>query len=71
MLNWGFSRIVACGLEGKTVTWLTREGAHADLQVGDVARTFVEAFATRLGDIEEIYNVTEEDITVEDLRKET
>ncbi|EXJ77643.1 hypothetical protein A1O3_09871 [Capronia epimyces CBS 606.96] len=24
-LSWGFSRIVACGLEGKSVTWLTRE----------------------------------------------
>ncbi|KIV78897.1 hypothetical protein PV11_06499 [Exophiala sideris] len=25
-LSWGFSRIVACGLEGKSVTWLAREG---------------------------------------------
>lgn len=25
LLSWGFSRIVACGLEGKSVTWLTRE----------------------------------------------
>lgn len=24
-LSWGFSRIVACGLEGKSVTWLDRE----------------------------------------------
>ena len=24
-LSWGFSRIVACGLEGKSVSWLTRE----------------------------------------------
>lgn len=24
-LSWGFSRIVACGLEGKSVTWLERE----------------------------------------------
>lgn len=24
-LSWGFSRIVACGLEGKSVTWLSRE----------------------------------------------
>lgn len=26
-LSWGFSRIVACGLEGKSVTWLQREQA--------------------------------------------
>jgi hypothetical protein len=26
-LSWGFNRIVACGLEGKSTTWLTREGA--------------------------------------------
>jgi lipoate-protein ligase B len=24
-LSWGFSRIIACGLEGKSVTWLNRE----------------------------------------------
>lgn len=24
-LSWGFSRVVACGLEGKSVTWLDRE----------------------------------------------
>ncbi|KIX04932.1 uncharacterized protein Z518_05803 [Rhinocladiella mackenziei CBS 650.93] len=24
-LSWGFSRVVACGLEGKSVTWLMRE----------------------------------------------
>ncbi|KIW67566.1 hypothetical protein PV04_06806 [Phialophora macrospora] len=29
-LSWGFSRIVACGLEGKSVTWLTREMVHPD-----------------------------------------
>jgi lipoate-protein ligase B len=27
-LSWGFSRIVACGLEGKSVTWLARERGH-------------------------------------------
>jgi lipoyl(octanoyl) transferase 2 len=26
-LSWGFGRIVACGLEGKSTTWLAREGA--------------------------------------------
>ncbi|EXJ86193.1 hypothetical protein A1O1_06563 [Capronia coronata CBS 617.96] len=29
-LSWGFSRIVACGLEGKSVTWLTRERGRND-----------------------------------------
>lgn len=30
-LSWGFSRIVACGLEGKSVTWLDREKeSHKD-----------------------------------------
>ncbi|ETI22055.1 hypothetical protein G647_06126 [Cladophialophora carrionii CBS 160.54] len=29
-LSWGFSRIVACGLEGKSVTWLTREMGSSD-----------------------------------------
>lgn len=27
-LSWGFSRIVACGLQGKSVTWLSRERAR-------------------------------------------
>lgn len=25
-LSWGFGRVVACGLEGKSTTWLSREG---------------------------------------------
>jgi lipoyl(octanoyl) transferase len=29
-LSWGFSRIVACGLEGKSVTWVMREKAGAE-----------------------------------------
>lgn len=28
-LSWGFSRIVACGLQGKSVTWLAREMARS------------------------------------------
>lgn len=28
-LSWGFSRIIACGLEGKSVTWLGKEGARS------------------------------------------
>lgn len=69
MLSWGFSRIVACGLEGKSVTWLTREGARDDLEVAEVANVFVGEFAKELGGIEEIYNVREEDIMIEDLRR--
>lgn len=30
-LSWGFSRIVACGLEGKSVTWMTREHSQSGL----------------------------------------
>lgn len=33
-LSWGFSRIVACGLEGKSVTWLSRERQHAQQEQG-------------------------------------
>jgi lipoyl(octanoyl) transferase 2 len=48
-LTWGFSRIVACGLGGKIVTWLAREGADPDLRVEQVARVFAEEFAGALG----------------------
>jgi lipoyl(octanoyl) transferase 2 len=38
-LSYGFGRIVACGLEGKSTTWLAREGAEASrLELRDVAR---------------------------------
>jgi lipoyl(octanoyl) transferase len=69
ILSWGFSRIVACGLKGKSVTWLTREGAQQDLQVANVAGVFVDEFAKGLGVIDEIYNLTEEDVTAAHLRK--
>jgi lipoate-protein ligase B len=69
MLSWGFSRIVACGLEGKRVTWLTWEGADANLQVMDVAGVFAEEFAKGLGGLDEIYDITEEDIMTEDLKR--
>jgi len=36
-LSWGFSRIVACGLEGKSVTWLSRE--RQDAQEGQGVQT--------------------------------
>jgi hypothetical protein len=67
MLSWGFGRIVACGLEGKGVTWLTREGADKNLQVAEVAGVFVEEFAKGLGKIDEIYSTTKEEILTEDL----
>ena len=35
-LSWGFSRIVACGLEGKSVTWLSREQQEAQEDRGQV-----------------------------------
>lgn len=34
-LSWGFSRIVACGLEGKSVTWLQREQAKHESGAAD------------------------------------
>ena len=67
MLSWGFGRIVACGLEGKGVTWLAREGADKNLQVAEVASVFVEEFAKGLGEIDEIYSTTKEEILAEDL----
>jgi lipoyl(octanoyl) transferase 2 len=69
MLSWGFGRIIACGLEGKSVTWLTKEGARDDLKVTDVACVFVEEFADGLGGIDEIYNITEEEIMRDGLRR--
>lgn len=53
-LSWGFGRIVACGLEGKSVTWLQREvDSHssfaAELSVGGVAGTLARETAAGLG----------------------
>ena len=67
MLSWGFGRIVACGLEGKSVTWLTREGGRAKIHVQDVAAAFVEDFAKGLSGFDEVCNVNEEDVMLEDL----
>lgn len=54
-LSWGFSRIVACGLEGKSVTWLTREmlpsqkdARHSGSSVAGAAQPTKEAVATIL-----------------------
>ncbi len=67
MLSWGFGRIVACGLEGKSVTWLTREGARDNIQVQDVADVFVKEFANGLGGVDEVYRIGEEDVKLEDV----
>lgn len=69
-LSWGFSRIVACGLEGKSVTWLQREqGTHessiadpkttgASVELDQVAQSLAVEVAQSLkledGDIESI-----------------
>lgn len=63
MLSWGFGRIVACGLQGKSVTWLTKEGARTDLDIHEVATTFVEELARGLGDVDEIYNIDQQALT--------
>lgn len=60
LLSWGFSRIVACGLEGKQVTWISAERAQdADpVDVQSVASEFVKSFASHLGGIEERYEAS-------------
>ena len=57
-LSWGFGRIVACGLEGKETTWLARETSDEVLirDVGQVASEFVQTFASKLGNVEEVYD---------------
>ncbi|KAK5104287.1 hypothetical protein LTS08_002174 [Lithohypha guttulata] len=68
-LSWGFGRVVACGLEGKTATWLTKEQEtnhtttsqpHAEL-LDSVASTFASVVADTL-QLEGVDDITEEDI---------
>ena len=47
-LSWGFQRIVACGLEGKSTTWLTAEGAPLDLRESDVATLLAESLMAQV-----------------------
>lgn len=57
-LSWGFGRIVACGLEGKEATWLSKEMDAGHPPVDDVRAVgvaFVKAFAAGLGGIESVY----------------
>lgn len=42
-LSWGFSRITACGLEGKSVTWLTREWDNENLPVNTTQAEIADA----------------------------
>ncbi|KKY24808.1 putative lipoate-protein ligase b [Phaeomoniella chlamydospora] len=69
-LKWGFGRIVACGLEGKEVTWLSEETKTRkdgipetnNISVSDVENVFVREFAKGLGGVEEVYQIQEEDL---------
>ena len=47
-LSWGFDRIVACGLEGKGVTWLAAEGARQTLKEEEVAKVLAHELAESL-----------------------
>ena len=68
MLSWGFERIVACGLEGKSVTWLGREGARSGLGVDEVAGVLVDEFARGLEGINEVLKLGQDE--VEESREE-
>lgn len=74
-LSWGFNRIIACGLEGKQVTWLSNERSgdirHNNAGVDSVASEFVKTFAARLGDVREIYQVSEKTLEARDLEPQS
>lgn len=60
-LSWGFSRIVACGLEGRSVTWLDREIANFAPQnsiMRTVAETLAAETATSLNLDADVVNIT-------------
>ncbi|KIW52250.1 hypothetical protein PV05_07902 [Exophiala xenobiotica] len=74
-LSWGFSRIVACGLEGKSVTWLDRErsrhdanartardSAPFDFSLEDVADVFAREVVRGLNDMRGQGKETVEDV---------
>ncbi|KNG44220.1 lipoyl transferase [Stemphylium lycopersici] len=58
---WWFERIVACGLEGKRTTSLEKEGVKG-ADVEGVAKVFVDEVAERLGGVEEVEKVSEEEV---------
>ena len=55
-VDWGFGRIVACGLEGKITTSLEQEGV-AGLKVDNIARDFVEEIARRLSGVDGLEDI--------------
>lgn len=60
-VDWGFGRIVACGLEGKITTSLEGEGAWG-LKVEDIGHDFVKEMEKRLEDVEGIEVALEDDV---------
>jgi lipoyl(octanoyl) transferase len=60
-VDWGFGRIVACGLEGKETTSLEAEGVGG-VKVEQVAQDFVEEVAKRLFGIKGIDIVSDSQI---------
>lgn len=65
-LSWGFGRIVACGLEGKSVTWLQREtnctSLVKELSVARVATTLAQKTADGLGLAEDVEKIAEAEV---------
>jgi lipoyl(octanoyl) transferase len=57
-VDWGFRRIVACGLEGKMTTSLEQEGATG-LLVEQVGRDFVLEVSKRLVGVTGVEDVDE------------
>lgn len=72
-LSWGFSRIIACGLEGKSVTWLSREQppSYHTPTMEAVAMALAREVAVSLK-IEEnnVVSVAEEDVLDQYKRKD-
>lgn len=74
-LSWGFSRIIACGLEGKSVTWLANEGADTAIEPGQVANTLAEEVCKSLSaqgriDVTGIDRLVEQDVLPKDVIEE-
>ncbi|KAJ9606597.1 hypothetical protein H2200_008605 [Cladophialophora chaetospira] len=61
-LSWGFSRIVACGLEGKSVTWITRELARSRSSVSPLSGSPAEFEEHSTLSMQQILQPTEEDV---------
>ncbi|KAK5235753.1 hypothetical protein LTR47_003227 [Exophiala xenobiotica] len=54
-LSWGFSRIVACGLEGKSVTWLDRECSRPDANADARTARDPTSFDSSLEDVANVF----------------